>query len=246
MNLRGKTNLFSSTLVTLMLTLAFGCTPRPVREITDARFLMAAAKNSCSSVYIPAKVRQAQEELRQIDLGMKGKIRKSNRELKKLALDVQNLSKEMINRTTRIKSDLYHEIQQNILLSIKKIHEGEQAEANRYARREYKLAIRSVQEARELSHDECRYREALAKSNQAIDYAEMSIKKAKAFKKELERKLPVYHIVKKGETLKSIAKNSPLYGDESFWKVIYKANRDQIRNPDNLYPGQQLFLPAVK
>ncbi len=152
----------------------------------------------------------------------------------------------MVNKTARTKTLLYDRIQQNILLAIKKIHEGEKAEANRYARKEYKEAIAGVRKARRLSQEECRYPEALEESEKSLQAAKESITKAKAFKKELERKLPRYHIVREGETLKSIAKSEPIYGDESYWEVIYKANRDQIRDPHILYPGQQLYLPGRK
>ncbi len=143
-----------------------------------------------------------------------------------------------------MKSNIYTQIQKEIVSAIKKIHEGEKAEANRYARKEYKLAIQSVREARQISQDECRYKEALEKAGESFQYAEQSIQRAAVFKKELESKLPVYHIVKEGETLKSIAKSSPIYGDEAYWKVIYKANRDQIGDPGFLYTGQQLYLPG--
>ncbi len=165
------------------------------------------------------------------------------RELEALAADVQELSKEMINQAARTKSELRDRIQEKLIAAIKKIHEGEEAEANRYARRDYLKAVERVQEARLLLQDECRYWEALTKSEEALALAEAIKIQAPTVKKELELKLPQYHIVRKGETLKSIARDSKLYGDESYWELIYKANRDQIRDPRILYPGQQLYLP---
>ncbi len=221
-----------------------GCARIPVQEISDARVLLEAAKNSCAMSYMPGEMKEGKEKLAMIDQGTQKKTRLSKRKLKKLANDVQHISKKMIIQATRIKSDLYNQIQPKIVTAIKKIHEGEKVEANRYARKEYKLAIESVREARELSQDECRYKEALVKSDQSIQYADQSIQRAITFKSELEKKLPVYHIVKEGETLKSIAASSPVYRDESYWEVIYKANRGQIRDPKVLYPGQQLYLPS--
>jgi nucleoid-associated protein YgaU len=216
----------------------------PVQEISDARVLLEAAKNSCAKTYMPEEMQESKDKLGVIDQGSQKIIRKSKREMKRMALDVQRLSKKMINQTARIKSDLYNQIQQQIVSAIKMIHQGEKVEANRYARKEYKLAIESVREARVLSQDECRYKEALEQSDLSIQYAEQSIQRAVSFKKELENKLPAYHIVQEGETLKSIAKTSPVYYDESYWEYIYKANRNQIRDPKILYPGQQLYLPS--
>lgn len=228
----------------LVLLFTAGCAHVPAREISDARILMEAAKSSCAKVYMPKEMADAEEKIRLIDQGNQKETRKSKRELKRLALEVQGLSKNMINQAARTKSDLYSRIQPEIVAAIKKIHEAEKAEANRYALKAYKLAIEHVRKARELSQDECRYPEALEQAKQSAAYAEQSIQKASAFKKELETRLPVYHIVREGETLKTIARDSPIYRDEKYWESIYKANRDQIRDPDKLYTGQQIYLPS--
>ncbi len=46
---------------------------------------------------------------------------------------------------------------------------------------------------------------------------------------------------KSGDCLWKIAKQ--VYGDESKWEVIYDANRETIKDPDVLQPGQTLHLP---
>ena len=45
-----------------------------------------------------------------------------------------------------------------------------------------------------------------------------------------------------GDSLSKISKK--LYGDANQWKRIFEANRDQIKNPDLIHPGQQLKIPA--
>jgi nucleoid-associated protein YgaU len=239
-----KQNRIHLLICALSFSLVWGCARIPLREISDARVLMEAAKSSCSRVYMSEEMNEVNKSFALIDKGMQKKSRKSKKELRRLALEVQSISKKMITETAGIKTEIYSQIQQEIVSAIKKIHEGEKAEANRYARKEYKLAIQSVREARQISQDECRYKEALEKAGESFQYAEQSIQRAAAFKRELENKLPVYHIVKEGETLKSIAKSSPLYRDEAYSEVIYKANRDQIGDPGILYPGQQLYLPG--
>ncbi len=44
-----------------------------------------------------------------------------------------------------------------------------------------------------------------------------------------------------GDTLGSIAQR--FYGDPSQWRRIFEANRDQISNPDRIFPGQVLRIP---
>jgi len=44
-----------------------------------------------------------------------------------------------------------------------------------------------------------------------------------------------------GDNLSKIAKN--FYGDANKWKKIFEANRDIIKNPDLIKPGQTLKIP---
>ena len=49
------------------------------------------------------------------------------------------------------------------------------------------------------------------------------------------------YIVVKGDSLSKIAKRE--YGDANKWRTIYEANRDLIKDPDLIYPGQSLRIP---
>jgi nucleoid-associated protein YgaU len=51
------------------------------------------------------------------------------------------------------------------------------------------------------------------------------------------------HEVKPGETLALIAGRT--LGDPRLWPAIYAANRDRIKDPARVYPGQQLTIPAL-
>ncbi len=48
--------------------------------------------------------------------------------------------------------------------------------------------------------------------------------------------------VKEGDSLSRIAKRE--LGDANKWQAIYDANRDQIKDPDLIHPGQVLNLPS--
>ena len=50
------------------------------------------------------------------------------------------------------------------------------------------------------------------------------------------------YTVAAGDSLSKISKK--LYGDANQWKRIFEANRDQIKNPDLIHPGQKLKIPA--
>jgi nucleoid-associated protein YgaU len=50
------------------------------------------------------------------------------------------------------------------------------------------------------------------------------------------------YVVQKGDSLSRIAKKE--YGNANDWRKIFEANRDVIEDPDLIYPGQTLQIPA--
>jgi nucleoid-associated protein YgaU len=46
-----------------------------------------------------------------------------------------------------------------------------------------------------------------------------------------------------GDSLSKIAKK--IYGSANRWKEIWEANKDQIKNPDLIHPGQILKIPGA-
>lgn len=69
-------------------------------------------------------------------------------------------------------------------------------------------------------------------------------KSASSKDKEREpRQWAPYHTVKRGETLPQIAAQPDVYNDVSLWPLLYRANRDQIRDPRRIWPGQVLRIP---
>ncbi|MDP8269473.1 MAG: LysM peptidoglycan-binding domain-containing protein [Candidatus Tenebribacter davisii] len=63
----------------------------------------------------------------------------------------------------------------------------------------------------------------------------------------LENAKPKYYeddyTIVKGDWLSKIAQYSFIYGDMSKWPVIYRANRDQIKDPNFIYPDQVIKIP---
>ena len=71
--------------------------------------------------------------------------------------------------------------------------------------------------------------------------------RAAAAKQELSRESlqqqSLRYTVRRGETLPQIAARNEIFNDSSLWPLIYRANRDQIRDPRQLWPGQVLKIP---
>jgi nucleoid-associated protein YgaU len=46
-----------------------------------------------------------------------------------------------------------------------------------------------------------------------------------------------------GDSLSKIAKK--VYGNPNRWKEIWEANKDKVKNPDLIHPGQELKIPGA-
>lgn len=64
---------------------------------------------------------------------------------------------------------------------------------------------------------------------------------------EAWERVPKNYVVKRGDWLSKLAEYPEVYGKGNYWKwpVIYRANRDQIKNWDLIYPGQDFVIPRL-
>lgn len=51
-----------------------------------------------------------------------------------------------------------------------------------------------------------------------------------------------HYTVEAGENLYAIAAKASIYQDGLLWPLIYKSNRDQIKDPEQIFPGQHLTI----
>ena len=49
--------------------------------------------------------------------------------------------------------------------------------------------------------------------------------------------------VQKGDTLQKISSQPEIYGTSKKWMKIYEANKDKLKSPDKIRPGQELKIP---
>jgi hypothetical protein len=79
--------------------------------------------------------------------------------------------------------------------------------------------------------------------------AQQSSKSAEAARSEQKKykesppSQPTSYTVRRGETMPQISARIEIYNDSTLWPIIYRANRDQIRDPKRLWPGQVLVIP---
>ncbi|MCS7053616.1 MAG: LysM peptidoglycan-binding domain-containing protein [Ignavibacterium sp.] len=61
----------------------------------------------------------------------------------------------------------------------------------------------------------------------------------------IEEVKEINYTVVRGDHLWGIARKKEHYGNPFAWPVIYKANRDKIKNPDLIYPKQVFKIPNL-
>jgi LysM repeat protein len=50
------------------------------------------------------------------------------------------------------------------------------------------------------------------------------------------------YVVQNGDTLWAISDHEGIYADSTQWPLIFKTNRDEIQDPDQITPGQVLVI----
>jgi len=132
------------------------------------------------------------------------------------------------------------------LLESASVQEAKRREEAARAEAERKVREDKEREARRRREEELAAAEAAAAAKAAEEArAEQSEARRRAERARYEKAhdMPTRHTVKRGETLPQIAALPEVYGDSSLWPLLYRANRDQIRDPKVLWPGQQLKIP---
>ncbi len=119
------------------------------------------------------------------------------------------------------------------ILRIKKRHADEKQQ------RINELAAKAKNEQLMRAAAEAELRLRAQQAASAAETARSTRKKTK----ETQPALPSSYTVRRGETLPQISARTEIYNDSTLWPIIYRANRDQIRDPKRLWPGQILIIP---
>ncbi len=84
--------------------------------------------------------------------------------------------------------------------------------------------------------------------NELLSGKDKEVDKDATKNKDLVEEKPVYYVVKyrqqNTDCLWRIAET--VYKNSRLWPLIYKANRDQIKDPDLIFPGQRFLIPNLQ
>ena len=108
-------------------------------------------------------------------------------------------------------------------------------------------AQRQAEIERQRQSEERKRIEEAAQEKKRQEQAAREIAAAKAAQAEQNavalRERPTSYSIRRGETLPQIAARPEIYNEAGLWPLIYRANRDQVRDPYQLWPGQVLKIP---
>ncbi|GAM09314.1 LysM domain/BON superfamily protein [Geobacter sp. OR-1] len=133
-------------------------------------------------------------------------------------------------------------LKENLASEKKRIAEVERLRQQELQQREQER-LAALEHEKEIRRKEAEELLARIAEQAKQDAEEEARRQAERQRAQKEHSLVASHTVKRGESLPLIAALPEVYNDSFLWPLIYRANRDQIRDPSNLWPGQTLRVP---
>lgn len=110
----------------------------------------------------------------------------------------------------------------------------------------------NISEQKAAEHEERRQQEIKLKAAIEKKKVKVEVKKKPSPPKDVPKPVPPEIVyldqvtVSVGETLFSLSSRRDIYGEPYLWPLIYKANRDQIKDPQQIFEGQVFAIPRDK
>lgn len=262
----GRVQWVCATLVVAGLA-AVGCSRQVPEEVNDVNRRLAQAKDECAGVYATDALDRVQEDVDAMNaLADSKKYKKARTSAEPLQSDVAALQGDATAARAAAKKAAQSAVD-GLATAVK---EAADAGAATHAAAEFGTAESALADARAKMKDPCAYREAERVAAGALDGARRARTSALAEKKRLEdeaarlaeenrrreaeeaarraeeerlRRFPPTYTVARGDSLWKIAGMEKIYGRSLYWPILHDANREAIRNPDLIYPGQTLTVP---
>jgi nucleoid-associated protein YgaU len=225
-----KMPMLKHLLLIVVIVLA-GCAQPPVANLEDVRSVVAHAYASGAARYAPGEYQLASSALIAAEQQVKnGDTRKA---LNTLEL-ARRYSSEALNITLEHKKQLALE-QQRLAEEKRLDEERKELLRERELELQRQVLLKKQQELKD----------AAAKERKKIKVETKVVKKVVVPK--VSKPLSVGRIeVMPGEDLAAIAARPEVYKDALLWPLIYRANRDQIKDPKEIFAGQIFVIPRDK
>lgn len=227
--------LWNRLFVTLLLTALLGaCARAPVADLTDVRSIVEHTYASGAARYAPGEYQLAHSALQAAEEQIRaGDYRRAERTLE-LA---RRYASEALNITVAQKQQIAAERRRQAEEKRQSELKKQQAEAARKRRAMLEEQQRELARQRAAEEEQARAAAAREKKRKAAE-----VKPEPAPQPRAVQEVKVVS----GDDLAGIAARPEVYGDALLWPLIYKANRDQIKDPTEIYAGQVLSIPRDK
>lgn len=206
-----------------------GCAKPPLAELETARYLLAQAAEVGATDWSPGEYQLAQAALKAAEEQMKKQQYRAAARTIDLA--------QRYAQVARIESER----------AIARLAELERQRAEHVRRQEeQRLRERAEQEAAQLQQElEQRRQEETRRAAARAASAASAAKTPPPPPPATPVRVDSYE-VRAGQNLAEIASLPEVYDDGLLWPLIYRANRDQIKTPREIAPGQVLDIPRDK
>lgn len=202
-------------LLLFLLPVFYGCAARIPKGMTESHAILDQTRSQGDDKVLPAEYRNLEETVLIAEGLLKEGEEEESERLFLLAWSKgMLLQKKLEEEKARLRTEKL----------LREETERLEAEQKRLAEIEEKRRLAEIEEKLRVEEEKKR-------------------KEREKEKQERERPLPPYYTVKRGETLPQIAARPEIYNDQTLWPLIYRANRDQIRDPRFISPGQVLRIP---
>jgi nucleoid-associated protein YgaU len=256
--------IFLSILLAGSLT---ACAKNIPEEVTDFNRALNQAMDACATVYAADELAALQPRIDAMNqLVADKKYKNAGRE----AAALQSELDAVIQAADEGRSAARRRAETAIDRAEGAMETARNAEAEEYARADFNAASSKLNDARRLNRDPCKAAEAAAAAEEAMRMGNRAAETAMAEARRLEaerrraeeearrleeerrrreeelRQRPPSYAVQRGDNLWNIAAMDPIFSDPLLWPAIYMANKEQVSNPDMIFPGQNFKIPRDK
>lgn len=214
-------------LIVMLIVLSSGCAQPPVGGLESAQNVVAHAYAAGAAQYAPGEYQLASSALQAAELQFK------NKEYRRASLTLElarRYSAEALKLTIARKNQLAAEQK-------KRVAEQQLIELAKQ---------REIKRQTELREEQQRKLKLVVKPEPKETAPAATVISTPPPPALITPELVTSVEVKPGENLATIAAREEVYNDALLWPLIYKANRDQIKDPKEIFSGQVLLIPRDK
>ncbi|HRX15457.1 MAG TPA: DUF4398 domain-containing protein [Spirochaetota bacterium] len=202
-------------------------------SIVEVKTTLGKAKEYGADKDEPAKFSDALTGLKKsADLFKEDKLKESYTELKSSKVLADELYLVSAQKASM----------RNINLADKQLKTAKKSAAAASHKDELAASAEMLSAARS-QHSDTLFEESINSSNESLRLSSIVAGSAPVVDEGPVMDMAGKHKVEKNDFLRKLARR--FYRDEKKWRLIYRANKDQIKNPDLIFPNQILDIPET-